>query len=127
MQEFGHLRIRPLLGGYGYTHLMGKTSLSMSLMGGYAFTSLTRRDTFDAVYLAARGVAVTKTSSSNAFVLRPEVNVWHDINKKFGLNVSAGYIIARPEVSVTSSLGEERRRVHADMFTVRAGLVYSVF
>ena len=74
LQEFGHLRIRPLLGGYGYTHIVRKTSVSMNLMGGYAFTSFTRRDTFDAAYLAARGVEVTKTSSSNTFVLRPEAS-----------------------------------------------------
>ena len=96
-------------------------------MGGYAFTSFTRRDSFDSAFLAAHGVGVTKTSSSNAFVLRPEVAIWHDLNKKFGLNITGGYIIARPEVTVTSALGEDRQRVRADMFTLRAGLVYSVF
>jgi hypothetical protein len=106
---------------------MGRTNVSMSMMGGYAFTSFTRRGSFDTAYLATHGVGVNKTSSSNAFVLRPEVAVWYDVNKKLGLNVTGGYIIARPEVTVISSLGQDRQRVRADMFTVRAGLVYSVF
>jgi hypothetical protein len=126
-REFGRIRIRPLLGGYGYTHLMGKTNISAGVMGGYAFTSFSRRDSFDLAYVASHGVVVTKTSSSNAFVLRPEVSVWHDLNKKVGLNITGGYIFARPEVTVTSSLGQDRQRVRADMFTLRMGLVYSIF
>jgi hypothetical protein len=127
-RDFGHLRIRPLLGGYGYTHIVGRTNVTASLMGGYAFTSFGRRDTFDVAYRAAHDVVGTiDSSSSNTFVLRPETAIWYDVSKKVGLNVTAGYIIARPEITVTSSLGEDRQRVRADMFTIRAGLVYSIF
>ena len=127
-QDFGHLRIRPLLGGYGYTHIAGRTFVSTSLMGGYAFTSFRRRSSYDAVLRANRDVVgEIDSSSSNTFVLRPEASLWYDINKKLGLNVNGGYIIARPEVTVTSSLGQDRQRIRADMFTLRAGLVYSIF
>jgi hypothetical protein len=35
--------------------------------------------------------------------------------------------MARPEVTVTHSLGTDRRRVRADMFQMKVGLAYSVF
>ena len=96
-------------------------------MGGYAFTTFVVRDTFDDSYRLSRGVASIDTSSSNVFVLRPEASVWYDVTDKIGFNVGAGYMIARPEVTVISSLGHDRRRVRADMLTIKAGLVYSVF
>ena len=108
--------------------MMKKTDVSMNVLGGYAFTSFKRRDTFDVAYRAAHDVVgPIDSSSSNTFVLRPEVSIWRDLNKKLGLNVSLAYTVARPEITVTSSLGEESRRVRADMFTIRAGLVYSIF
>src|SRR5579862_9324510 len=35
----GSLRIRPLMGGYGYTWIRGRTAITTDLMGGYAFNS----------------------------------------------------------------------------------------
>lgn len=126
-QEFGKIRIRPLMGGYGYTHLFGRTKVSASLMGGYAFTSFVVHDTFDQAYRVTRGVESIDTSSSNAFVLKPQISGWYDINEKMGFNVSAGYMIARPSVTVITPLGRDRQSIRADMFTIKAGLVYSVF
>jgi hypothetical protein len=59
--------------------------------------------------------------------VRPQVSVWHDISRKIGLNVTAGYMIARPTLTVSTTMGVERQRVRADMFTVKMGLVYSVY
>ena len=66
------------------------------------------------------GVALT-------FVARPEVGVWRDMNDKFGLHFSAGYMVARPTVGIKTSLGEERRPIRADMLQLRVGLAYAVF
>jgi hypothetical protein len=125
--DFGKLQVRPFLAGYGYTQIIGRTKLSANLMGGYAFTSFSPHDSFDQAYRALRGVDAIDTSSSNVFVIRPEVSLWYDVSKKVGFNLGAGYVIARPEVTVTSSLGRDRHRVHADMFSIKAGLVYSVY
>ena len=64
---------------------------------------------------------------SNTFAARPEASVWIDLGPKVGLNIAAGYMFARPEVTVTSSLGRDTRQINADMFQVRIGAVYSVF
>jgi hypothetical protein len=53
--------------------------------------------------------------------------VWYDVNKKIGLTMNAGYIAARPHVTVHSSLGDDRRRVRADQFILNVGMVFSIF
>ena len=40
---------------------------------------------------------------------------------------SAGYLIARPNLTIRTSLGEDRMRVNSDQFMAHVGLVYSVF
>jgi hypothetical protein len=36
-------------------------------------------------------------------------------------------MIARPNLTVRTTLGEERQQVRADMFMLKVGVVYSVF
>jgi hypothetical protein len=44
-QAIGKLRIRPLMAGYGYTHVMGLTAVSGNVLGGYSFNSFAPHDT----------------------------------------------------------------------------------
>jgi hypothetical protein len=53
--------------------------------------------------------------------------MWYDVSRKVGVTVNAGYVIARPEVRVHSSLGTDVHRVHADTYSVKFGVVYSIF
>ena len=53
--------------------------------------------------------------------------MWYDMNQKVGLHVSTGYMIARPHVTVTSTAGEDKRPVRADMIGLKVGLAYSIF
>lgn len=125
--DFGRLTVRPLMGGYGYTRVFGRTAVIGKLMGGYAFSSVTLTpEATDAYHTRIGGQAVT-VKASPTFVVIPEVNVWYNINKKIGLRISSGYVIARPDVTVTSTAGVDKRRVRADNVTFRVGMVYSVF
>jgi hypothetical protein len=123
----GELHIRPVMAGYGYTWARGKNAVTAALLGGYAFGSMELADDAPAAYQSRLGVRVTDADASNTFVLRPEVDIWHDINKLFGLNVNIGYIVARPDVTVATSVGADRRTARADQFQIRVGLVYSIF
>jgi hypothetical protein len=49
------------------------------------------------------------------------------VNDKFGLRISGSYLFARPDVVIHSSVGDDVHRVHADTYTLRAGLVYRIF
>lgn len=97
------------------------------LMSGYAFSSMKLSPAAtDAYHNRLGGQAVT-VKASNAVVLIPEVTAWYNINKKVGLRVSGGYVIARPTVTVSSTAGVDRRRVRADNVTFKVGMVYSVY
>lgn len=60
-------------------------------------------------------------------MLKPEVQAWVDLSRKVGLNISLGYMIARPDVTVSSSLGRDTRAIRADVLMFKVGAVYSVF
>jgi len=125
--EFGTLRVRPIMGGYGYTRVFGRTSVTGKLMGGYAFSSMKlSQEAMDAYQTRFSAQAIT-VKASNAFVVIPEINVWYNVNKKIGIRVSSGYVIARPDVTVTSTAGVDKRRVNADNITFKVGMVYSIF
>ena len=49
------------------------------------------------------------------------------MNKKVGVLFDAGYVFARPDVKVTSTLGTDVDHVRADTYTLKFGVVYSVF
>ena len=125
--ELGELHVRPIMVGYGYTWLRDRHAISANLLGGYAFGSMKLSSSAADAYQARMGVQATDASASNTFVLRPEVDYWYDINKLLGLNVNVGYMVARPDVTITTSAGVDKRTARADQFQLRVGLVYSIF
>jgi hypothetical protein len=127
--ELGELHIRPIMAGYGYTWKLRKRSaITADLLGGFAFGSMSIAGPAVDAYRTRMGLNAVDADASNMFVLKPEIALWHDINKKLGLSITAGYMIARPEVTITASSGVvDRRTARADTFILRAGLVYSIF
>lgn len=128
MTGLGELRVRPFMAGYGYTHgITRRLAITGDVLGGYAFSSISLAATAIDVYQRRNGARTISASASNTFVLRPEVGVWYDLNKKVGLNLSAGYMIARPDVIVETTAGSDKRTARADQFSLRVGVVYSIF
>jgi predicted porin len=126
--ELGELHVRPFMAGYGYTYAVNRrTNVTADILAGYAIGSIGLSPTAIAAYQNRIGAQSVDASSSNTLVLKPEIGVWYDLNRKFGLNVNVGYMIARPEVEVTSSAGTDRRTARADQFSIKVGLVYAIF
>ncbi len=125
--EFGTLHVRPILAGYGYARRVGPALITAQLLGGYAFNSFTLRPTFDDTYRHRLGASTVTTDASNSFALMPELSSWLDVGRKIGLRVSVGYMVARPGVTVSSSLGRDHRHINADVLMLKIGAVYSVF
>jgi hypothetical protein len=124
----GKLNVRPILGGYGYTHVFSqRTSVSASMLGGYAFTSFSLDQSARDRFRTALGDGPFKADAANTFVLKPEVSTWINLTEKIGLNINAGYILARPTVTIRTSGAQDRRRVNADMLMLKVGFVYSLF
>jgi hypothetical protein len=123
----GELHIRPIMAGYGYTWIAKRNAVTADVLGGFAFGSMSLSGAASDAYRARLGVQTTNADASNTWVLRPEIGIWHDINKLFGLNINIGYMIARPDVTITTTDGVDRRTARADQFQVKVGLVYSIF
>jgi len=125
--EFGELHVRPFLAGYGYTYEVGRASITAAMLAGYAFGSIKMTPVANDAYRDRFGARTISADASNTFAAKPEIGVWYDLNRKIGVNLNAGYIVARPHVTVRSSLGEDRLGIHADQFIVKVGMVYSIF
>jgi len=125
--DIGELKVRPIMAGYGYTWLRDRQAISANLLGGYAFGSMELSSTAGDAYAARTGARATDASASNTFVFRPEIDYWYDINKLFGLNINVGYMVARPDITITTAAGVDKRTARADQFQLRVGLVYSIF
>jgi hypothetical protein len=125
--DLGHVRVRPIMAGYGYTWVRGRTAITADLVGGYTLNSFRLDGPALADYAQRLGATGVESEATNAFALKPEVQVWYDINNRFGLRLNGGYLIAHPSLVIRSSLGEDVRPVHADTFLITAGIVYSLF
>jgi hypothetical protein len=125
--ELGELNIRPIMGGYGYTYVTGRTSISAKAFAGYGFTSATLAPSGSDAYRDRLGARSITIDASNAFVAKPEIGVWRDLSEKIGLRASVGYMVARPQIAVRSSAGEDKRRMNADMIMIKVGMVYSIY
>jgi hypothetical protein len=114
--EFGDLRIRPVMAGYGYTYALGaRTLATAAFFGGLAFPGFhSEPDALD-----------VKTGFLTP-VIKPELSVWHDVGRRFGIAVDVGYIIARPRLTVSGASIHESSRFRADTLTMSVGLVYRV-
>jgi hypothetical protein len=124
---FGTLDVRPFMGGYGYTYQAGRVSVTAAALAGYAFGSVKMTPAAGDAYRDRMGAQSLSVESSNTFTAKPQVDLWYDVSRKVGLNINAGYIIARPHITMHSSLGQDRRDIRADQFMLQAGLVYAIF
>ena len=125
--ELGELHVRPIMAGYGYTRNVRRYSITAAVLGGYAFGSIDLGDPAIAAYQRTMNVPAASASASNTFVLKPEIGVWYDVNSKVFVNVNAGYMIARPDITVHTVAGSDFRTARADQFILKVGVVYSIF
>ena len=125
----GTLRVRPLMGGYGYTHLFrgGQIAVTGDMVAGYAINSFQIDPGADNAYQTRLGARFVGAEAVNTLVAAPELRIWYDVNKRFGVLFDAGLVFARPDVKVTSTLGTDVHHVRADTYTITFGLVYSIF
>jgi hypothetical protein len=125
--ELGELHVRPFMGGYGYTQVFGRTAVSANVNGGPAFVSFALTSAAHDAYRDQLGARSLSVDVGNTLVVKPTLGLWYDLSEKIGLNVSAGYTVARPKMTISSTAGDEVRRLHADMFSLKIGAVYSIF
>lgn len=125
--DLGELRIRPFMSGYGYTHVVGRTAITADVLGGYAINSIKLSPAAADAFRDRLGALSLSGDARNTVVAKPEIGVWYDVSRKVGITVNVGYMIARPRIMVRSSMGNDERRVNADVLGMTIGAVYSIF
>ncbi len=123
--DLGRLRVRPIMLGYGYTRIRGRAAVTTDLVGGYSLNSF-QIDESVIVDYQRRGASNIRGEATNTFVVKPEVTFWYDVNPRFGIKLNGGYLIARPSVTIASTLGRDTRFIRADTFLITFGVVYSI-
>jgi hypothetical protein len=107
------------MGGLGYTFARDRASLSISVVGGVAFNSLTVTDTG-----VAAGLPV---EVDNSLAWRPGLSLWFDTSRRTAVNLSVGHVITRLRLTVLEDGHLEKREASGDTTIVHAGLAYRLF
>ena len=113
------LAVRPVMGGVEYGVSRGRFASALSLIGGYAFTSLTPDTTRSG---PGRAIGVR-----NGIAFRAGVSMWYDVTPRVGVNVFGGYRYTRPTVTFASDAVVSKHRINADAVLISVGFAYWIF
>jgi hypothetical protein len=113
------VHVKPLMLGAGYTLGSERFSVSASVVGGYAWNSLTVTATG-----TAEGLPV---EVDNSLVWRPGVSVWYDVSRRTAVSVSVGQVRTRLRLTVLDDGRLEKRDRSGDTTIVHAGIAYRLF
>jgi hypothetical protein len=113
------VHVRPIMAGVGYTLTGRRFSLAPSIVGGYAFNSLSVTGRGD-----AEGLPV---EVDNSFAWRVGASAWFDASRKVAVNASTGYVMTSFRLTVLESGQLRRYRASGDTFIVHLGVAYRVF
>jgi hypothetical protein len=114
------VHVTPVLGGLSYTLRSGRVSVSPGILAGVAFNSLSITDTG-----APTGALAVEVG--NSLVLRPGVSVWYDVNRRWAVAASVGYVMTGFDLTVLDRGRLTRLETSGDTVLVRTGLAYKLF
>jgi hypothetical protein len=122
----GDMHLRPLLVGVDYKMPRGRWNWSAGATVGWSFNKLDTASTLRDRLVRQTGGNVT-TDIHNSFAFSPRVKGWYDINRRLSLLVETAYTYSRPEFTIRTPAGEMSRRLNADAFVLKTGLVYGIW
>jgi hypothetical protein len=113
------VHVKPVMAGLGYTVASNRLSFAPSIVGGVAFNSLTVTSTG-----AIDGLPI---EIGNSLVWRVGMSAWYDLSRRVAMNVSAGYLMTDPRLTIIDRGRLVRRRISGDTTVVHAGVAYRLF
>jgi hypothetical protein len=121
----GHVKVRPVMGGIGYSIVRGRVRTSLGLVAGYTFNK-------SELTVALPEGTTASIDIDDTWALSPKADVTFAVTRRIALVGSAGYVFSNPNVSVSvAQNGQETYRssdhVRADAFVVRVGAAVSIF
>ena len=123
----GDMKIRPLMVGLDYKMPRGKWNWSAGMSVGWAMNSLEIPWQYRASATDAVGANDLWADVHNSFVWGPRLKGWYDVNRRLSYMVESAYLVTRPEIDVRANGRLSTRRLNADGFILKAGVVYGIF
>jgi hypothetical protein len=118
-RRLAQVRIRPLMGGLALRRSGDRVSASLEVLTGVAFNGIQPR--------APIQPGEVPVDVSSSFAWRPGGSLWVDLNARFAVSLSGGYVMTRPRLTMIEDGQVTTRRVRADALLVKTGLVYKLF
>ncbi len=113
------VNVKPVMIGVGYTLASDRASLSGSVVGGYAWNSMTVTETGTAAGLPVE--------VGNSLAWRPGLSFWYDLTRRTALSISVGHVITRLQLTVLDAGRLETRSTSGNTTIVHAGVAYKLF
>ena len=123
----GTMNVRPIMVGPSYVKQYHRFALSGALVAGYSFNELRGTGAAQAAYAARLGVTDASFSLSNCVAGRTDVTLWYEVGKHVGVSASVAYLLARPTLTTTSSLGRRSQTLDGSGVLFTVGVAYGVF
>jgi hypothetical protein len=124
--ELGELRIKPLMGGVGYTIPTGRVRTTFSVVGGPAWNELKINEAVRNAF-AALGRDIGESLDEVSLAVRPGVGVSVRIAPRVDLTTFGGYLFNRPKFTVPTPGGDVRNDWTTDAVVLSIGAVFVVF
>ena len=120
--EVGTLRVRPLMGGIGYTWVHGRLATGVSINAGISFNSIRLNDQYRTFFGPGTQVSV---DASNSFAARPQVRFEYTVARKVGVYTSLGYFFTKFNNVIDTPIGRFENEWDASSFNIFVGaMVY---
>lgn len=123
----GDMKLRPLMLGLDYKMPRGKWNWAAGMSVGWSMNSLDIPWQYRAGAADAVGANDLWADVHNSFVWGPRLKGWYDVNRRLSYMVESAYLVTRPEIDVRANGRLTTRRLNADGFIVKAGVVYGIF
>jgi hypothetical protein len=121
-REVGRLRVRPLMGGIGYTWVTGRVATGVSVNAGISFNSIELNDQYRTFFGPGTQVSV---DASNSFAVRPQIRFEYTVARKVGVYTSLGYFFTKFDNVIDTPIGRFENEWDASSFNIFVGaMVY---
>ena len=120
----GRLRIRPLMGGVGYTWVAGRVATGVSINAGISFNSIRLDDQYRALFGSG---AEVRGDASNSFAARPQFRVEYAVARKLGVYSSASYFFTEFDSVIETPTARFEDEWDGSSFNVFVGVMVYPF
>jgi len=118
----GRLRVRPLMGGIGYTWVNGRVATGVSINAGISFNSIRLNDQYRTLFGPGTEVRI---DASNSFAARPQFRIEYAVARKVGIYSTVGYFFTKFDNVIDTPVGRFENEWDASSFNIFVGaMVY---